>query len=62
VWDGRIHQRCFDEECTEFKGTEHILSPSLVEQLKDVAIVGSPTGSFLMDVFPNVSRSAICRL
>ena len=62
VWDGRIHQRCFDEECAEFKGTEHILSPSLVEQLKDVAVVGSPTGSFLMDVFPNESRSEICRL
>jgi hypothetical protein len=62
IWNGRIHQRCFDEDCAEFKGTEHILSPSIVEQLKDVAIVGSPTGSFLMDVFPNVSRQAVCRL
>ena len=62
IWNGRIHQRCFDEECAEFKGTEHILSPSLVEQLKDVAIVGSPTSSFLMDVFPNVSRSSILDL
>lgn len=62
VWNGRIHQRCFDEECAEFKGEDHILSPSLVEQLKDVAVVGSPTNSFLMDVFPNVSRSSILDL
>lgn len=62
IWNGRIQQRCFDEDCAEFRGTEHILSPSLVEQLKDVAIVGSPTSSFLMDVFPNVSRSPILDL
>lgn len=49
----RISQRCFDEECAEFKGTEHILPPSIVEKLEDVAIVGSPSSSFLMDIFPN---------
>ena len=49
----RISQRCFDEECAEFKGTEHILPPSIVEKLEDVAIVGSPASSFLMDIFPN---------
>jgi len=52
---GRVTQRCFNDECREFKGTEHILPPSIVEQLNDVAIVGSPTHSFLMDVFPNGS-------
>lgn len=49
----RISQRCFDEECAEFKGTEHILPPSIVEKLEDVAIVGSPASSFLMDIFPD---------
>ena len=49
----RISQRCFDEDCAEFKGTEHILPPSIVEKLEDVAIVGSPASSFLMDIFPN---------
>lgn len=57
IWDGKIHQKCFNDECAEFKGTEHILPPSIVGQLKDVAIVGSPSHSFLMDVFPDGSRS-----
>ena len=50
---GKISQRCFDEECSEFKGTELILPPSIVEQLKDVAVVGSPSTCFLMDIFPD---------
>lgn len=57
VWfsirSGRISQRCFDEECREFKGREHILPPSIVEQLNEVAIVGSPSCSFLMDFLPD---------
>lgn len=53
IHSGRISQRCLDEECTEFKGQEHILPPSIVEQLEDVVVVGSPSHSFLMDVFPN---------
>lgn len=53
IRSGRISQRCFDEECREFKGQEHILPPSIVEQLNDVAIVGSPSGSFLMDFLPH---------
>jgi hypothetical protein len=57
VWfsirSGRVSQRCLDEDCAEFRGTEHILPPSIVEQLEDVAVVGSPPCSFLMDVFPN---------
>jgi hypothetical protein len=49
---GRVSQRCFDEDCAEFNGTSHILPPSIVDKLEDVAIVGSPVNSFLMDVFP----------
>lgn len=56
IYDGRIHQNCFNEECREFRGTEHILPPSIVEQLNDVAVVGSPVGGFLMDVFPGGPR------
>ena len=55
----RISQRCFDEECSEFRGQEHILPPSIVEQLKDVAVVGSPSTCFLMDIFPNGTSSSV---
>ena len=50
---GRICQFCFDDECREFKGQEHYLPPSIVEQLNDVAIVGSPSCGFLMDILPD---------
>ena len=53
IRSGRISQRCFDDDCREFKGQEHILPPSIVEQLNDVAIVGSPSCSFLMDFLPD---------
>jgi hypothetical protein len=61
VTGSKISQRCFDEEClaAEFKGTEHILPPSIVEQLNDVAVVGSPSCGFLMDIFPDGSRTEI---
>lgn len=49
----RICQMCFDETCREFQGPKTILTPTIVEQLEDVAIVGSPSSSFLMDIFPN---------
>lgn len=52
---GKISQRCFDEECSEFKGTELILPPSIVEQLQDVVVVGSPSACFLVDIFPDGS-------
>jgi hypothetical protein len=55
----RISQRCFDEECSEFRGQEHILPPSIVEQLKDVAVVGSPSTCFLVDIFPNGNSDQI---
>ena len=52
---GKISQKCLDEECREFQGPKVILPPSIVEQLEDVAIVGSPSSGFLMDIFPNGS-------
>jgi Prim-pol 4/Herpesviridae UL52/UL70 DNA primase len=58
IKSGRISQRCFDEECTEFRGPEHNLPPSIVEQLKDVAIVGSPVGTFLVDILPDGPKCA----
>lgn len=66
VWfsirSGRVSQRCFDEECNEFKGREHILPPSIVEQLNEVAIVGSPSCSFLMDFLPDGPSGAFQKI
>lgn len=59
IKSGRISQRCFDDECREFRGREHILPPSIVEQLKDAAIVGSPSPCFLSDIFPNGTSSPV---
>lgn len=59
IGNRRVSQRCFDEDCAEFKGTEHILPPSIVEQLNDVAVVGSPPSCFLMDIFPGGSREPV---
>ena len=59
VHSGRISQRCFDEDCHEFHGREHILPPSIVEQLNDVAIVGSPSFTFLVDFLPDGTKSPI---
>ena len=53
IHSGRVFQKCFDEECREFQSAGVILSPSIVEQLNEVDIVGSPSHSFLMDVFPD---------
>lgn len=55
----RISQRCFDEECREFKGCEHILPPSIVEQLNEVSIVGSPSRGFHMDIFSDGPSSTV---
>lgn len=58
IHSGRISQRCFDQEtCNEFHGREHILPPSIVEQLNDVAIVGSPSFTFLVDFLPDRTKS-----
>jgi Prim-pol 4/Herpesviridae UL52/UL70 DNA primase len=42
---GRISQRCFNEECKGFVGSEHILPPSIVDE---VVTVGSPPSSSFM--------------
>lgn len=42
---GRISQKCFNEECKGFAGPEHILPPSIVDE---VVTVGSPSGSDFM--------------
>jgi hypothetical protein len=53
IRSGRVSQRCFDDECAKFNGQEHILPPSIVEQLRDVDIVGSPVSSLFMDFYSN---------
>ena len=53
IRSGRVSQRCLDDECREFQGREHILPPSIVEQLTDVAVVGSPSNSFILDFLPD---------
>ena len=53
IHSGRICQKCLDEDCREFQSPWKILRPSIVEQLEDVAIVGSPSTHFFMDIFPN---------
>jgi hypothetical protein len=66
VWfsirSGRVSQRCFDDECAKFNGQEHILPPSIVKQLKDVDIVGSPVSDFCMDFFTNGPRSNLSEI
>ena len=44
---GRVSQRCFNEECKGFVGSEHILPPSIVDE---VVTVGSPPSSSFMDL------------
>lgn len=53
IYKGTISQRCFDEECSKFSGREHNLPPTVVEQLKDVAPVGSPSGNSILDILPS---------
>lgn len=62
IQSGRICQRCFDDECKEFKGQEHILPPSIVEQLKDVDIVGSPVSNAFLDIFPDGPPKALSKI
>lgn len=44
---GRVSQRCFNDECKGFAGAEHILPPSIVDE---VVTVGSPPSSSFMDI------------
>jgi hypothetical protein len=59
IHSGRIYQRCFDEDCSEFKSQPYTLSPSIVGQLNEVAIVGSPSTNFLVDLFPDGTKKQI---
>jgi hypothetical protein len=59
VVSGRIVQRCFDEDCSEFHGRPYILPPTIVEQLNEVAVVGSPSPSFLVDFLTDGSKKQI---
>ena len=62
IHSGCISQKCLDEECNGFQGPKTILPPSIVEKLQDVAIVGSPSHSFLMDIFPDESGGPIQKI
>ena len=44
---GRICQKCFNEECKSFSGTEHILPPTIVDE---ITVVGSPATPSFMDL------------
>jgi hypothetical protein len=44
---GRVSQRCFNEECKNFVGSEHILPPSIIDE---VAPVGSPPARSFMEL------------
>lgn len=57
VWfvirNGRICQKCFNEECKEHVGQEYILPPSIVDE---IVTVGSPPSCSLLDLFPEGPR------
>ena len=57
VWFGiigdRICQLCHDEECKKFVGREHILSPSIVEELYSNVAVDHSTYVALCDLVPD---------
>jgi hypothetical protein len=53
IYRGAIVQRCFNEECRDWlKGQQHNLSPTVVEQLKHVAVVGRDDMPPFLDVAP----------
>jgi hypothetical protein len=49
IHGGRIHQRCFNEECKDFAGPEHILPPSILD---GITVVGTPPRCGILDLFP----------
>lgn len=53
IFRGVITQRCFDEDCAKFSGRDHNLPPTVIEQLKDVAPVDSPSGNTILDILPS---------
>lgn len=59
IKSGNISQRCFDSECSEFRGLEHNLTQTIRDQLKNVVIMGSPPRPVYMDIFPNGAKHSI---
>ena len=53
ILSGQIFQRCFDEECKDFSHGPYNLSPTIVNQLSDVVVVGSPVHSFFDGIQPD---------
>jgi hypothetical protein len=54
-----LTQRCHDEECKEFVGQEHILPPTVVEQLaQNVADLDSAPSFTILDSLPDGLRCA----
>lgn len=47
ICKGRISQKCFNEECKTFSGTEYILPPSIVDE---IVVVGSPPPHSFLDI------------
>jgi hypothetical protein len=53
---GRISQRCFNEECKDHDFSQHILPPSIVDE---IVTVGSPLDTHFMDCISERSQRAI---
>lgn len=53
---GRISQRCFNEECKNHEFSQHILPPSIVDE---IVTVGSPVDICFMDRISERSQRAI---
>jgi hypothetical protein len=51
-------QRCFDDDCKGFSGRKHNLSPTIVDQLKNVLNVDNPPRCTIMDCLPEGLRGA----
>ena len=53
---GRLTQRCFNDECKDHEFSEHILPPSIVDE---IVTVGSPPGSDIMACFSERAKGAV---
>lgn len=59
IHGNRICQKCFNEECRDFAGPEHILPPSIVD---GIITVGTPPRCSILDLFPEGARCPIPEL
>jgi hypothetical protein len=53
---GRLTQRCFNDECKDHEFSEHILPPSIVDE---IVTVGSPSGGDIMACFSERAKGAV---